>query len=138
MYDLVMGIIPFKNVIYSIYMINDDVNTIISFMNKHHIRVMATDPARLTSDYMKKLKENNIIVYAFTVNSEIELSSLKSTGVYGFYTDALPSDKGNDWKGKELFAGTTEKRGEKKCGLFPLLTKLYEQISPDCRQDCKF
>lgn len=137
MYDIVMGIIPFKNVIYSIYMINDDVDTIISFMNEHHIRVMATDPARLTSRFMKKLKENNIIVYAFTINSEAEFAALKATGNYGVYTDVLPPDMDTDRKGKGLFLETAETGGEKKSGLSLLLANLYETIFPVCELGLK-
>ncbi|AEI41706.1 hypothetical protein KNP414_03148 [Paenibacillus mucilaginosus KNP414] len=90
MYDMVMDIIPFQHVIYSIYMINDDDDTIIRFMNQHQIRVLATDPARLTGDFLNKLKENNITVYAFTVNSQSDFASLKAAGVHGVYTDFLP------------------------------------------------
>lgn len=90
MYREIMDIYPFKNVIYTIYMIGyQGPEETAGFCQKNNIPVL-TMPADYWSASMEKdLKDYDTHVFVHTVNDPEQAELLMNSGVYGIYTDDL-------------------------------------------------
>lgn len=89
MYDLVIDIYPFKNIIYAVYANLDSQNQIIEFCKEKGIEVVAIPIEKVNPQFIERLNENDIKVYVHTVNIEEEKDNYKNMGAWGIYSDYL-------------------------------------------------
>lgn len=95
MLSLVKSEYEFKNIIYTIYQINDPADKIIKFMLNNNINIVTMPLIRVSPKFINDLNNNNIRSYVHTVNDVNEMKKLKKMGVCGFYTDYITQDQLN-------------------------------------------
>lgn len=97
MIDEALGIFPFKNYIFSIYMSSMTPTEVADFVKERQIKVVAMPFERATASYMRKLSDAGAIAYVHSLNDPGEVQKYWSMGVHGVYTDFLAySDMGID------------------------------------------
>ena len=97
-YDCIMEIYPWKSIIYTWYMLNEDrlsPTAEADFAISKGIKVV-TMSDRVENELVDEyLKRRGIFTYVHTINDEYVAKLLTKAGVYGFYTDELDPDKDN-------------------------------------------
>ncbi|WP_284641705.1 phosphatidylinositol-specific phospholipase C/glycerophosphodiester phosphodiesterase family protein [Paenibacillus silviterrae] len=93
MYDAVMEIYAFPNLLYSLYLSDEPVAQTVQFVTDHQIRTVAMPVERvsLIPELASALHKAGVKIYTHTVNSQEEIQTLSEKGVYGVYTDFLPN-----------------------------------------------
>lgn len=90
MYDWVMGIYPFKELIYTLYLnYYPDYPKIAAFCAEKGIGTVTIEAARVTKEITDTLHGKNIKVYAHTINRYKQFEELMALGVDGIYTDRI-------------------------------------------------
>lgn len=99
MYDEVMAIYPFRNLIWTLYYIGySDKREILDFMEQKDIPVLVM-PSGWWDDRKKEdLVDSNIKVYVHTVNDKEEGNKKIKQGVYGLYSDDILPIEVSQWK----------------------------------------
>ncbi|MCM1191106.1 MAG: hypothetical protein NC123_03250 [Butyrivibrio sp.] len=94
MYDEVMAVYPFKNLIWTLYYIGyPGKEEIIDFMAEKELPVLVMPSAWWNSQYQEELENSGIKVYVHTVDEAEEARQRLEQGVSGIYTDdILPVD----------------------------------------------
>ncbi|NOV02707.1 phosphatidylinositol-specific phospholipase C/glycerophosphodiester phosphodiesterase family protein [Paenibacillus planticolens] len=89
MYNIVMGIYPFPNKIYSLYKSDASAASIVKFVKDNHISVVAMPTYRvfINPNLVHSLNELGVKSYVHTVDKTQTMTLLRSFGVHGFYTD---------------------------------------------------
>jgi len=86
----------FESIILTLYMSNYTDSELIDFVREHEILAITMPISRARTELPKKLKEENIFVYAHTINNNQLKHDLELNGVDGFYTDDLLPSGGGD------------------------------------------
>ncbi|MDR3091269.1 MAG: hypothetical protein LBU36_03585 [Clostridiales bacterium] len=90
MYSMIMGIYPFKNIIYTLYESPDSDEEAARFVaDKDNIRAVTMAPARFSAKFGKALRDEGKKVFFFTLNDPEEAARWRKEGVDGFYTDFI-------------------------------------------------
>ncbi len=79
----------YKNIILTLYMSNYSDDEIIDFIKQHQVFAITMPIARAVTELPKKLKEEDVFVYAHTINSHEQRQELELYEVDGFYTDDI-------------------------------------------------
>ncbi|GGG83965.1 phosphatidylinositol-specific phospholipase C/glycerophosphodiester phosphodiesterase family protein [Paenibacillus radicis (ex Gao et al. 2016)] len=89
MYDMVMGIYPFPNKMYSLYKTGASAKSIVEFARDKHLTAVAMPEYRvfINPNLVPELNKLGVKSYVHTVNSRSAMQLLNSLGVHGFYTD---------------------------------------------------
>lgn len=85
----VKRIIPFKQVIFSIYMSSMEPNEVVQYVRKNKIPVVAMPIERATDKFVNDLKKQGVVTYVHTVNKVEQFQKLREMGIQGIYTDYL-------------------------------------------------
>ncbi|PZE22093.1 phosphatidylinositol-specific phospholipase C/glycerophosphodiester phosphodiesterase family protein [Paenibacillus xerothermodurans] len=89
MMDTVKGIIPFKNVIFSLYLTEMTPDEIVRYVQNNQIRVVAMPPERAQKQFLQDLNNVGAVNYVHSINEAAEVKRLMDNGVHGVYTDFL-------------------------------------------------
>lgn len=89
MMDTVKAIVPFPNVIFSIYLSDMTPDQVAQYVGSHGIRVVAMPVERATASFMRALKKNGAVAYVHAVNQTADVNAYMAMGVHGVYTDFL-------------------------------------------------
>jgi glycerophosphoryl diester phosphodiesterase len=89
MMDIVKGIIPFKHVIFSIYLSPMEPDEVVQYVQDNNIHVIAMPTERATKSFIQKLNAVGAVTYAHSLNKVSDVRSLLRMGVHGVYTDFL-------------------------------------------------
>lgn len=79
----------YKNIILTLYMSNYTDEEILDFVKRNQVFAITMPIARARTELPKKLKGENVFVYAHTINDDSLRKELEEYGVDGFYTDDL-------------------------------------------------
>lgn len=85
----VKNLVPFKHVIFSIYMSSMEPNEVAKYVKENQIHVVAMPFERATRSYMKKLSDAGAVVYVHSLNNVDDVNKYLAMGVHGVYTDFL-------------------------------------------------
>lgn len=98
MYDEVMSVYPFENVIWTLYYTGyPGKEEVLDFMKEKNIQVLVMPASYWNGDIKNDLSDSGIKVYVHTVNDEEEAKRLIQDGVDGIYTDRISSEKVKEW-----------------------------------------
>ncbi|MCR8634017.1 phosphatidylinositol-specific phospholipase C/glycerophosphodiester phosphodiesterase family protein [Paenibacillus radicis (ex Xue et al. 2023)] len=89
MMETVKEIVPFKNVIFSIYLSAMEPDEVVNFVKNNGIRVVAMPTERVTDGFIAALTKAGVVTYAHSINDTAEVKQLMDLGVHGVYTDFL-------------------------------------------------
>jgi glycerophosphoryl diester phosphodiesterase len=89
MMDLVKGIIPFKNVIFSIYLSPLLPDEIVKYVQENQIRVVAMPAERVEDKFIADLNNVGAVSYVHSLNKVNDVRQMLAKGVHGVYTDFL-------------------------------------------------
>lgn len=99
MYDAVMEIYAFPNIIFTLYNTAETNSVVVDFAyNKENIKVLTTwgipeRQTRIDAGLVELAGTADLLVYAHTLNDYEDIGRLFYEGVYGLYTDSLtPAD----------------------------------------------
>ncbi|WP_167859592.1 phosphatidylinositol-specific phospholipase C/glycerophosphodiester phosphodiesterase family protein [Paenibacillus cymbidii] len=89
MMETVKAIVPFPNVIFSIYLSSMTPDEVVQYVGSHGIRVVAMPVERATAPFMKALRRKGAVAYVHAVNEVADVNAYMAMGVHGVYTDFL-------------------------------------------------
>jgi glycerophosphoryl diester phosphodiesterase len=89
MMEVVRGIIPFKNVIFSLYLTSMEPAEIIQYVQDNDVHVVAMPEERATKAFIKDLNDIGVLSYVHSLNKVRDVKKLMKMGVHGVYTDFL-------------------------------------------------
>lgn len=92
MYYLLKENYKFPSYIYTLYASSDTDEEVIEFVKKEKIKVVTCWYYRAQKDFVQKLQDLGVYVFAHTVNDIEQAKSLMENGVYGIYTDSITYD----------------------------------------------
>jgi len=98
MYDEVMSVYPFENLIWTLYYIEyPGGQEILDFMTRNKIPVLVMPSSYWDAERQKDLENSDIKVYIHTVNNEEEARRAMEQGVSGIYSDDILPDVAKKW-----------------------------------------
>ncbi|SFL37599.1 glycerophosphoryl diester phosphodiesterase [Paenibacillus sp. 1_12] len=89
MLDTVREIIPFKHVIFSLYLTSMEPAEVVQFVKEHDVHVVAMPEERATKSFIKDLSDVDVVTYVHSLNKVKDVKKLMRIGVHGVYTDFL-------------------------------------------------
>jgi glycerophosphoryl diester phosphodiesterase len=89
MMETVRGIIPFKHVIFSLYLTAMEPAEIIEYVQANDVHVVAMPEERATKAFIKDLNNTGVLSYVHSLNKASDVKKLMKMGVHGVYTDFL-------------------------------------------------
>lgn len=93
MYDEVMSVYPFENVIWTLYYIGyPEREEVLEFMERNEIPVLVMPSSWWDNQKQSDLENSGIKVYVHTVDDEEEARQRIEQGVYGIYSDDILPD----------------------------------------------
>ncbi|MFA9376839.1 MAG: glycerophosphodiester phosphodiesterase family protein [Lachnotalea sp.] len=92
----------FQNYIFTLYRMKDEleengIDNILDFCTEKDIKVVTLPKKYATEEICSKLKEKNIKIYVYTIDSKDTWSKLKAVGVDGIYTNYIYPSILNRW-----------------------------------------
>lgn len=99
MYEEVMEVYPFRNVLWTLYYIGYPGKEDISeFVSSRNIPVVVMVSSWWYGQQQADLEEMDVKVYLHTVNEELEAQDVLHRGADGIYTDVLTNEQVEGWK----------------------------------------
>lgn len=89
MLDIVRDIIPFKHVIFSLYLTSMEPPEVVQFVKEHDVHVVAMPEERATKTFIQDLNDIGVVTYVHSLNKVKDVKKLMRMGVHGVYTDFL-------------------------------------------------
>ncbi|WP_240420521.1 phosphatidylinositol-specific phospholipase C/glycerophosphodiester phosphodiesterase family protein [Paenibacillus periandrae] len=89
MLDIVRDIIPFKHVIFSLYLTSMEPAEVVQYVKEHDVHVVAMPEERATKSFIKDLNDIGVVTYVHSLNKVKDVKKLMRMGVHGVYTDFL-------------------------------------------------
>lgn len=126
----------YENIILTLYASNYTDEEIIDFVKLFDVFAITMPVSRSRTELPRKLKDENVFVYAHTINNNELRQELELYGIDGFYTDdLLPSGGGDPIDKAKEYNLVTEKISSKyylditREELCELIVRMYEEIS---------
>jgi glycerophosphoryl diester phosphodiesterase len=89
MMEKVRSIIPFKNVIFSLYMTPMEPAEVVQYVKDNNVHVVAMPEEIATKKFVKDLNDVGVLTYVHSLNKVRDVKRLMKMGVHGVYTDFL-------------------------------------------------
>lgn len=103
MWDELVGIYPFPNIIYTLYATKDTDEQVIQFAQTHPLTAVTMSGPRANANFVGELRKAGVPTYVNTIDDLREVAKYKRLGVYGFYSDSLTEQDINNSSGLHAF-----------------------------------